>query len=124
MIRVTTALAVAVAAVVHLWLWWDGYRNVAVLGPGFLLNGIGGLVIAVAVLSWRHWLPGILAAGFGMLTLGSFVLATTVGFFGVRSRLEGAPEWISAITEAIAIVGGLVLAWRHRPNRTQAVTSA
>ena len=93
--RIVTAVAALVSAYVHLKLWLDGMRDVDVVGPAFLLNAVAGLVIAVLLLAWRHWVPGFLAAGFGASTLGAFILSTTVGpvrgrgAVGRRLRLGG-----------------------------------
>lgn len=107
-LRVVIAVCVVTSAVVHLILWNDGMKSVDVVGPAFLLNGIGGLVLGVLLLVWRSVWPLLGAIGFGAATLGAFVIATTVGLFGVQSRWEGTNEWISAITEALAIVLGIV----------------
>ena len=83
MLRVLIAVAVAVSGVVHFLLWRDGMRDLDVVGPAFLVNAVGGVVIAVAVLAWRHWLPLLAAVGFGAATFGAFLVSTTVGLFGV-----------------------------------------
>ena len=68
-------LAVLVSAAVHLYLWLDFARDDDVLGPSFMLNAVAGVVIAVLLLVWRHWVPAFLALGFGASTLLAFVLA-------------------------------------------------
>jgi hypothetical protein len=104
------AVAVLVSAVVHLLLWFDGVRDQHVIGPAFLLNAVGGAVIAVLLVVWRgHWIPPFLAAGFGASTLGAFVISATVGLFGVHEQWTGGYVWTAAISEAVALVTGLVL---------------
>lgn len=115
-LRALTALGVLVSGVVHLWLWYDGYRDVAVIGPLFLLNAVAGVVIAGAVLTWRHWIPLLLAAGFGAATLGAFLLSTTVGLFGLNETFWGVSQLIAAVAEILAVVAGLLALWRE--NRT------
>ena len=78
-----------VSAGVHLYLWFDGFSDQNVIGPAFLLNAAGGLVIAVLLVTWRHWIPPLLALGFGVSTLGAFVVAATVGLFGVHEHWIG-----------------------------------
>jgi len=109
--RWITAVAVLVSAAVHLYLWNEGMRDVDVIGPAFLLNGVGGLVIAVAVVAWRHWLPLLAAAGFGAATLGAYVMSRTVGLAGVRETIWTTEAVISAVVEVLAIVFAVV-AWR------------
>ncbi|GAA1477304.1 hypothetical protein GCM10009623_17500 [Nocardioides aestuarii] len=108
-LRTTAAVAVVVSAAVHFWMWLDFAREDDVLGPSFLLNAVGGAVIAVLVLTWRHWLAGALAAGFGLSTLGAFVPATTVGFLGVEATWDGWEVWVAAASEVVAAVAGALL---------------
>jgi hypothetical protein len=107
--RLVTVVAVLVSAGVHLYLWFDVFRDETVVGPAFLLNVAGGLVIAGLLLRWRHWLPALLAVGFGVSTLGAFVVASTVGLFGVHEHWVGWPVWTAAVSEVVAVVGGAVL---------------
>lgn len=114
-LRIIVAACVITSGIVHFRLWQDGMRFVDIVGPAFLLNAVGGVVIGVLLLVWRHWIPLFLAVGFGLATLGAFVVATSPsGLFGVHSRWEGANEWISAITEALAIVLGSIALLRER----------
>lgn len=112
--RWLAALAVAVSAVVHLVLWRDGYADIAVVGPLFLLQGVAGLVLAVLLVVWRHWLPALGAVGYGAATLGAFGLSATVGFAGVHSAFTGPYEVTAAVAEAVAIVAGAVVLLRER----------
>jgi hypothetical protein len=115
--RVVTSAAVLVSAVVHLMLWFNGVRDQSV-GPAFLLNAAGGIVIAVLLLVWRHWAPPLLAMGFGLSTLGAFVIATTVGLFGVHDHWAGGYVWTAAVAEVVALVAGGVLLARENPLRS------
>lgn len=113
--RVLAAVAVLVSAAVHLYLWYDGYRDVDVIGPAFLLNAVGGVVIAVLLLTWTHWIPAVLTLGFGASTLGAFVLSTTVGLFGLQQSWEGWGVWTAAVSEAAAMLLGGALLLRDNP---------
>jgi hypothetical protein len=106
-IRTLAALAVMVSAAVHLMLWFDGVRHQSV-GPAFLLNAAGGVVIAVLLVSWRHWVPPLLAIGFGVSTLGAFVISATVGLLGVHEHWTGGYVWTAAVAEVVAILAGAV----------------
>lgn len=107
-IRALTAASVMLCGVVHLELWAQGMSALAVVGPAFLVNAVAGLVLGVVLMLWEHWLPLLAAGGFGAATLGAFVLSTTVGFFGVHEQWRGAAVWLAAVSEALAIVLGLI----------------
>jgi hypothetical protein len=108
-LRIVTAVAALVSAFVHLALWVDGYRDISVIGPAFLVNAVAGAVIAVLLVTWRHWVPAFLAAGFGASTLGAFVVSATVGLFGVHESWTGGWVLTAAVSEVVCIVGGLLL---------------
>jgi hypothetical protein len=111
-VRIIAAAAVTVSALLHLRMWFDGVRDQSV-GPAFMLNAIGGIVIAVLLLTWRHWLPLLLAVGFGLSTFGAFVIAATVGLFGVHDHWTGGYVWTAAASEVIAVVAALTAAGRE-----------
>ena len=122
LLRVLTAIAVLVSGILHFDLWLDGFRDLSVIGPLFMLNAVAGVVIAVLVVVWRHWIPLFLAVGFGASTLGAFIISTTFGLFGINESWTGGPVWIAAISEAAAVVfGGLaLLAENRRSSRGEA----
>ena len=108
--RMLAAAAVLVSAAVHLYLWFDVFRHTDVVGPAFMLNAVGGTVIAVLLVTWRHWVPLVLAVGFGASTLGAFLIAVSVGLFGVHEHWTGWAVWTAAASEVVAIVvAGTVL---------------
>jgi hypothetical protein len=109
-LRACTVAAVLLSADVHLELWMEGFRQIPVIGPLFLLDVAGGLVVALAVLLWRHWLPALTAAGFGAATLGAFLLSVTVGLFGLKEVFTGTAQMVAAVAEAVAICCGIGLA--------------
>jgi hypothetical protein len=113
--RLLASAGVLVSAVIHLVLWFDGVRDQSV-GPAFLLNAAGGAVIAVLLVAWRHWVPPLLAVGFGLSTLGAFVIAATVGLFGVHEHWSGGYVWGAAVAELVAVVAGVALLARERPG--------
>jgi hypothetical protein len=113
--RILTAVAVLVSGVVHLKLWFDGFRDIDVIGPAFMLNAVAGAVIAVLLVAWRHWIPLFLAVGFGASTLGAFVISATVGLFGVHEAWTGGAILTAAVSEVVAILAGLVALVQERP---------
>jgi hypothetical protein len=84
------------------------------VGPMFLLNGVGGLVLAVLLVAWRHWLPLVGGIGFGATTLVAFVLSTTVGFYGVHETFAGVNELVAAAAEIVAVAASTVALVREQ----------
>jgi hypothetical protein len=104
--RVLAAVAALISAAVHLWLWFDGVRHQDVIGPAFMVNAIAGPVIAVLLVTWRHWAPLLLVVGFGASTLGAFIISTTVGLFDVHASWDGWDEYVAAAAEVVCMVAG------------------
>jgi hypothetical protein len=107
--RALAALGVLVSGLVHFKLYFDWAHEDSQIGPAFLLNAGAGLVIAVLLMTWRHWLPPLLAVGFGLSTLAAFVTAATVGLFGVSEAWTGWAVWTAAIAEIVAVVAGVAI---------------
>jgi len=118
-LRGILALCVVVSGLVHLQLWLVGMGAIAVIGPAFMLEAVSGVAIGVLLLAWRHWLPPLLAAGFALVTLGAFVVATgPAGLFSVHVMWRGTAEWTVAVAEVIAIVLGVItFVVERRPPR-------
>ncbi|HVT68145.1 MAG TPA: hypothetical protein VHF26_10380 [Trebonia sp.] len=75
------------SGVIHLELWGDGYKDISVIGPLFLVQGIACIVIAVAVVALR-WLVLLLAGVVaGVATAVGLLLTATVGLFGYTESL-------------------------------------
>jgi hypothetical protein len=76
---------------IHLQLWVDGYREVPVVGPLFLLNVIGAVLLTVALLAVPVRLLSVAAAVTAVFTAGTLaalIISLTVGLFGVRESLQ------------------------------------
>jgi hypothetical protein len=112
MTRVIGAVAAVVSAVIHLYLWFDGVKDQGTVGALFVVNVFAGVVIAGLLLRWRHWIPLVLLVGFGASTLGCFLIAVTVGLFGIHTDWSWY-AWLAAISEIAAILAGVVAAWQE-----------
>jgi hypothetical protein len=75
------------SGVLHLMVWSDGYKDIATIGPLFLAQGVGSIVLALAVAVLR-WLA-LLAAGAVTLaaTAAGLLVSVHVGLFGLRESL-------------------------------------
>jgi hypothetical protein len=116
-----TLLAVAGAAllvwsgVIHLQLWSDGYRDISVIGPLFLLQGIASIVLAVALTVFRRF--ALLAAGAvtAAATAVGLLLSAGIGLFGYTESLAVPYAKMSLVVEftsaaLLAIAAVIVLA--------------
>lgn len=109
------------SAVIHLQLWSDGYKDISVIGPLFLVQGIASIVLGVAVVALR-WLA-LLAAGAvaGVATAVGLLLSAYVGLFGYTESLSVPYAELSLAVEFTAafvlLVGACVLALAE-PART------
>jgi len=103
--QVLSALALLAMGGLHVWLVFHGTGGI--LGVLFSLNGLGGLVLAIAILVTRGRLLQI-ATVLGLLflagTLLALVLALTVGLFGIQSSLEYDLALTTLIVESIGVV--------------------
>ncbi len=116
--RMLAAAAVLVSAAVHLYLWFNVFRHTDVVGPAFMLNAVGGATIAVLLVTWRHWVPLFLALGFGASTLGAFIIAATVGLFGVHEHWTGWEVWTAAASEVVAMIAAGAALLEEYPLRS------
>ena len=103
------ALLLAIAGI-HLYLWQQGYQDIDVIGPAFLLQaatGVGGAVLVV--IAPRRLLPvaAILGALFCLGSLGALILSTTVGVFGFVESTQADLYWETVWVE---VAGTVVLA--------------
>lgn len=109
-IRMLASIAVLVSAVVHLQLWFDVFRDTDVIGPAMLLNFVGGVVIAILVVIWRHWWSALLVIAFGVSTLGAFIISTTDrGLYGVHEHWTSWQVFTAAGVEVVAIIAGAAI---------------
>jgi hypothetical protein len=94
----------------HLWNEPQGYRHISVIGPLFLLQSIGGLVVAIAVVAARRVWAAICGIGYAVATLVGFLLSVdlTDGLFNFRETWA-APFAHQALGVEIAIVAVLTL---------------
>jgi hypothetical protein len=116
--RWATALLVAAAGAIHLYLYFDYFHRVHVIGVLFLVNAAAGLVIGAALLMRRD-VPVLLAAGgYAVGTLAGFVVSTRWGLFGYRETFWGSwQEAAGAVELAIALLAAALLGAALRRRR-------
>jgi hypothetical protein len=107
-VRIVGAALLAAMAWIHLDLWTGGAKNIAWIGPLFMVNVVLGVLGALAVLfSPLRWLPWFAVLG-GLLLIGTvvgLVLSLTVGLFGFHEKWGG----LVLPSIIVEVVGFLVL---------------
>lgn len=107
--RTSLALLVAAAGAIHLYLWFDYFHRVHVVGVLFLANAAAGIVVGAAVLLKDDIVVLSSAAGFALGTLAAFVVSTRSGLFGYRERFWGSWQEGAGGVELTALVLALAL---------------
>ena len=111
--RCVAAALVLAGGIVHLRLWLDGYRDIpdSVIGPSFMANFIASVVIAIALVLWRHWVVVVAALALVNGTLLGFALSRTDrGIFDFTERgFDPSPE--AALALVFEIGAAIVLLW-------------
>lgn len=114
------------SSAIHIELWSDGYDSIPTIGPLFLAQGIGGIVVALAAAIFRR----LAALAAGAVTLAAtavgLLLSVYTGLFGYRESLA-VPYTVSSLVieftgAAVLVVAALVLL--AAPRRGSPRTSA
>lgn len=124
-LRLAAAGLTATMGAIHLHLWAEGYRDLATIGGLFLLNGVLGCVLALALLVTPYRWLGLVATATALFTagtLGALFLSLTTGLFGFE---ESADAELVRPTVVVETAGVLVLttlavsalSHRHHPRR-------
>jgi len=112
--QVALALLVAAAGAIHLYLYFDYFHFVHVVGALFLVNAAAGLLIGAVLLVRRDSLVLLAAAGYAVGTLAGFVISTRWGLFGYRETFWGSwQEAAGGVELAAGLLAALLLARRR-----------
>ena len=104
-LRIVSAVLLLAAGGIHLFLvvWGVG----GILGVMFVLNGIAGIVLAIAMLVLRgrllQWAT-VLSLLFMIASLLALILALTVGLFGITETWDFMLVRETVIVESIGVV--------------------
>jgi hypothetical protein len=103
--QVLSALLLLAMGGIHLYLVFDGVGGL--LGVLFVLNAIGGVVLAVAMIAApRRFVPLVSVLGLLFMagTLLALVLALTIGLFGITEVLSFQLVKTTLVVESIGII--------------------
>ena len=104
---VLAAIAFGIAGFDHARLWHRGYAEVEVVGPLFFLNGIGTLVVLLALVADRVlvFVLGVLAISLGSIV--SVLISHSSSFFGFAEGGWDADATLIIVTEIVSVVAVL-----------------
>ena len=92
------------SGVIHLMLWSDGYKDISVIGPLFLVQGIVSIILGVVIVAFR-WLALLVAGAVaGVATAVGLLLSVYVGLFGYQEDYWDVPGSKAAYAEFAAAV--------------------
>lgn len=110
------ALLVAATGAIHLYLWFDYFHRVHVVGVLFLANAAAGIVLALALLASGARLLLAAAAGFALSTFVAFAVSTRYGLFGYHERFWG--KWQES-AGGVELAAALVLVYAALARRSE-----
>lgn len=111
-------MLVAAAGAMHLYLWFDYFHRVHVVGVLFLANAAAGVLVAVALLVSARAPVVVAAAGYAVGTLAAFGVSARWGLFGYREAFWGSWQEAAGGLELAALATAAVLLdlLRSRPR--------
>ena len=117
-----TALLVAAAGAIHLYLYFDYFHRVHVVGVLFLVNAAVGLATGAVLLVRRDAIVLLGAVADAAGTLAAFVVSTRWGLFGYHESFWGSwQEAAGGVELAALLVGGGAAASAAPPLRENEV---
>ncbi len=105
-LRIAAAIALLIGGLVHLQLYFEGYRSIDKIGPSFLLNAVASGLIAAALVAREEWFVRLAGIGLAVGTIIAFIVSRQGdGLFDFREQgLEPSPQAIIALVVEIATI--------------------
>ncbi|MEP7046475.1 MAG: cupredoxin family copper-binding protein [Ilumatobacteraceae bacterium] len=118
--RIAAAIALLIGGLVHLQLYFEGYRSIDRIGPSFLLNAIASGLVAALLVARQEWFVRLAGVAVAVGTIGAFVLSRQGnGLFGFREQgLHPSPQ--ATVALVVEIIAVLALAVTFLPRMTDA----
>ena len=107
LLRIAAAVSIVIGGLIHLDLYFDGYRAIPDIGRSFMLNAIASGVIAAVVAVRSEWYVRLAGIGIAVGTIIAFVLSRQGdGLFDFREQgLNPSPQaGLALFVEIAAIV--------------------
>jgi hypothetical protein len=104
LVLAAAAALVAAAGALHLYLWFDYFHRVHVVGVLFLVNAGSAAAIAVALAIRTEALVVLAGVGYAAGTLVAFAVSTHWGLFGYHESFRGSWQEAAGGVEVAAVV--------------------
>jgi hypothetical protein len=108
------------SAVIHIELWADGYKDISIIGPLFMIQAIACIILALALVAFR-WLALLVAGAVaGVATAVGLLLSVYAGLFGYTESLSVPYAVLSLAVEftaAFVLLAAAVVLALARPGR-------
>jgi EamA domain-containing membrane protein RarD len=101
--RSLAALLLLAGGMIHFHLWESGYRHIPKIGPLFLANSVGSVVLAAVVPFVRRAAVSVTAIAFAAMSLVALILSRTVGVFGF-TELVWTPDAVKTLASEIGVI--------------------
>jgi hypothetical protein len=118
--RSLAAVLLLIGGIIHYDLWTSGYRSIPRIGPLFMANFVGSIVLAMAVVVSRRATVTLAGIAFAAGSLAALILSRTVGVFGFSETIwtTQAVQTLASEIGAIAALG-IVLTLQLRAGHRQ-----
>jgi hypothetical protein len=118
LVRLAAAALVAAAGALHLYLWFDYFHRVYVVGTLFLLNAAAAAMIAVALAASARRIVLVAGLAYSVGTLVAFGISVRWGLFGYHESLWGSWQKAAGGVELAASVLLAIELARSYSNRS------
>ena len=103
-LRAVGGILVAAIGGIHLYLYFDYFHRIHVIGVLFLANAAAGILIALWLLASDGVLALVAGAGFAATTLAAFLISVQWGLFGYHERFSGTWQSSAGLVELVAAI--------------------
>ena len=114
------------SAVIHLQLWSEGYKDISVIGPLFLAQGIGAIVLAALLVVFRQLMLLVAGAVTLVATAVGLLLSVYISLFNYKESLAVPDAKTSLVVEfagaAVLLAGAAILLTARRRGPAGAAT--
>lgn len=119
--RSLAAVLLLIGGIMHYDLWTNGYRSIPRIGPLFMANFVGSIVLAVAVVVSRRATVTLAGIAFAAGSLAALILSRTVGVFGFSETIwtTQAIQTLASEIGAIATLGIVLTLQLRASHRAQ-----